>query len=215
MDQKSILEKSTRYQVLNEIGLISLKECKESKTRIVLNNPDEWFKVPFDAIRSIWPVLDPTFDVVRSFLFIDLEPKDIENFFQIDMFGEPGVLRVEYQMAEGLNETILNSCLDFYIDLLVNDFFAIKVKKISDFPGHWNPYEFSDINIPAELAKLIKSHFLNFCSGEPSEDKISDHLFWVKEIVLNVKNSKNYIPKNVFDSARNKYIEIDVITSIL
>jgi hypothetical protein len=215
MDQKLILEKSDRYRVLKDIGLISLRECKEFKTRIVLNNPDEWFKVPFDLIESIWPILDPTFNVARSFLFIDLEPKDIDNFFQIDMFGEPGVLRVEYQRTEGLNEVTLNSCLDFYIDLLVNDFFAIKVKKISDFPGYWNPYEFSDINIPSELTKLIKSQFLNFCSGEPFGDKISDPLFWVKEIVLNVKNSKNYIPKNVFDAARNKYIEIDVITSIL
>jgi hypothetical protein len=215
INHDSLIGSSVKYKRLNEMGMAFINVYPEDKIVINLKNPNECFSVAFGIISSIWPILDPKFKSDIKISSIEFLRKEIKEDFQIDVFSHSGKMLVNYSLESNSIKNVIESALDFYIDLMLNKLLTIQIKKIESFSRVWNPYNGEDVHIVLELTEVLKSNILNFFTGSNLLEDISSETYWTREILVRVKNSKKYISETLIEKAKNKYIELEVITSIL
>jgi hypothetical protein len=216
VSHKYLLERSKKYESVNRIGLCEFYGVGASGQIILkLRNPNLVFSTPFSTISKIWPILSPGFHVKKQFFWIEIiHSSENTSQLEIDIYGYPETIKSRYrEKTEFEFISALDTTLDYYLDLLINHIFSIKISTSGEYG--WSPYKNGDIDIVSNLVNLIKSQFIRGISGEDISEKLSDEIYWVREILVNVKNSKNHIPEDLIKRAKEKYIELEFITSIM
>ena len=214
VNHEYLLERSKKYKSINKIGLCEFYGVGASGQVILrLTNPNIVFSKPFSVISEVWPILSPGFHVRKQFVWIEIiNSEENASSLEIDIYGDPETIKSRY-LEKHAFISALDTTLDYYLDLLVNHIFSIKINSEGEY--NWSPYKNGGTNIVSDLTDLVKSQFLRGISGEDISEKLSDELYWIREILVNVKNSKTHISEDLIKKAKEKYIELEFITSIL
>jgi hypothetical protein len=206
-----LIEKSSKYLSFYQTGLGQVEKSEpDGRTFIRLFDPNESLKSLFETIEAIWPVLKPEFNKKVKISRIEILPVSTPNKLEFNFDHSPNSITVKFS-PEGAPEIqeVVDQALEFYESFLVRDMFMIQIRSQTNF--NWTPYSDGDIHIIKDLTNLVKSHFLNRTSTGETEDPI----YWVREILINIKNSKKYVPQHLIHKTLEKYIELDFIMSSL
>lgn len=206
-----LVENSTKYVSFYESKLGQVERSEEGGiTNIRLFDTNDRFKYLFETIEKIWPILKPEFNKKVKLSRIEISPSPIPNKMEFRFDLSPSALSVNYS-PERINEIhkVVEEALDFYELFLINDLFSIQIRNQTNFS--WSPYSDGDIHIVKDLTNLVKSCFFRGISSQ----ELQDPIYWVREILLEIKNSKKYVPADLIQKTREKYIELDFIMSSL
>lgn len=206
-----LVENSAKYVSFYESNLGQVERSEEGGiTNIRLFDPNDRLKCLLETIETIWPILKPEFNKKVKLTRIEISPSPIPNKMEFRFDLSPNALSVNYS-PERINEIhkVVDEALDFYELFLINDLFSIQIRNQKNFS--WSPYSDGDIHIVKDLTNLVKSCFLKNISSQ----ELQDPIYWVREILLEIKNSKKYVPVDLIQKTREKYIELDFIMSSL
>jgi hypothetical protein len=206
-----LIENSPKYLSFYESKLGQVERSEEGGiTNIRLFDPNDSFKCLLETIETIWPILKPEFNKKVKLSRIEISPSPTPNKMEFRFDLSPNALSVKFS-PERIHEIhkVVDEALDFYEIFLANDLFSIQIRNQTNFS--WSPYSDGDIHIIKDLTNLVKSCFLK----NISDQELRDPIYWVREILLEIKNSKKYVPSDLIQKTREKYIELDFIMSSL
>lgn len=206
-----LIEKSSKYLSFYQAGLGQVEKSEpDGTTYIRLFDPNESLKSLFETIEAIWPVLKPEFNKKVKINRMEILPVSIPNKLEFNFDLSPNSISVKFSPERAPEiEEVVTQALEFYESFLINDMFTIQIRSQANF--NWSPYSDGDIHVVKDLTNLVKSHFISRTSIEESGDPI----YWVREILINIKNSKKYVPPHLIHKTLKKYIELDFIMSSL
>jgi hypothetical protein len=179
-------------------------------THIRLFDPNDAFKCFFQTIETIWPILKPEFNRKIKVSKMCITPSANSNKTEFNFNLQDNSLSVNF-LPERTSEIhkVVNEALVFYEFFLIDDLFSIGIRNQKNFT--WSPYLDGDVHIISDLTNLMKSYFLN----KTSNSELNDHLYWIREMLIKIKNSKKYIPPHLIDKTCEKYLELDFIMTSL
>lgn len=206
-----LIENSTKYLSFYESNLGQVERSEEGGlTHIRLFDPNDTFKCLFETIETIWPILKPEFNKKVKLSRLEISPSPIANKMEFRFDLSPNALSVNFsqEMIKEIDK-VVDEALTFYELFLIKDLFTIQIRNQTNF--EWSPYSDGDIHIIKDLTNLVKSCFLK----QIPNSELQDPLYWIREILLGIKNSKKYVPTGLIHKTREKYIELDFIMSSL
>lgn len=208
-----LIENSLRYPSFYRLGLGQVERSEEDGPTIIrLFDPNELLRTLFTTIETIWPILGPEFNKKVKIDRIEIIPQQISNRIEFNFNKSPNALTIYFSIEHIENiQTIVDEVLAFYTDFLINDLFWIRIRNTKDVK--WNPYSDGDVHIVGDLTRMIKTSLIKGCDNSDFLAEGTDQIFWVREILVGINNSVKYIPEDLVQMARKKYIELDFIMS--